>query len=53
MKNSYELQVVAQCPVNLSERDIYTFVIESEAMIAVVCEEAVYLFVQSASGRVA
>ena len=35
MKNRYEYQVRAQCPVNRSDTDIYDFVIESDKMIPV------------------
>jgi hypothetical protein len=35
MKNIYEVEVRAQCPVNPSDVDCYTFRIESDAMIEV------------------
>lgn len=35
MKNTYEIQVRAQCPVNPSDTDLYAFTIESEALIEV------------------
>ena len=33
MKNTYRIQVQAQCPVTLSETDVYAFTIESESVI--------------------
>ena len=33
MKNTYEYQVRAQCPVNPSDVDLYDFVIESQTII--------------------
>jgi len=47
MKNVYELQVRAQCPVNTSDTDLYEFRIESEAMIEV--EKIVAFFADHAS----
>lgn len=35
MKNRYEIQVRAQCPVNPSDTDLYEFAIESESLIEV------------------
>lgn len=35
MKNIYEIQVRAQCPVNPKDTDVYQFTIESEATIEV------------------
>ncbi len=35
MKNTYEVQVRAQCPVNPSDTDLYAFTIESESLIQV------------------
>mgnify|MGYP003659099503 CR=1 FL=1 len=35
MKNTYEIQVMAQCPVNPTDTDLYQFHIESEALIEV------------------
>lgn len=35
MKNKYEIEVRAQCPVNPSDTDLYAFSIESEALIEV------------------
>jgi hypothetical protein len=35
MKNRYEYEVRAQCPVNANDIDVYLFVIESESIIEV------------------
>lgn len=35
MKNSYNIEVRAQCPVNPSDTDLYKFTIESESIIEV------------------
>lgn len=35
MKNTYEIQVRAQCPVNPNDTDLYAFTIESESLIKV------------------
>jgi hypothetical protein len=35
MKNTYEIPVRAQCPVNPSDIDLYAFTIYSEALIEV------------------
>lgn len=35
MKNSYEVEVKAQCPVNPGDTDLYVFVLESESIIPV------------------
>lgn len=35
MRNKYEIEVQAQCPVNAADRDLYAFTIESEALIEV------------------
>lgn len=35
MKNRYEYEVRAQCPVNPADTDLYKFVIESESIIEV------------------
>jgi hypothetical protein len=35
MKNTYQLEVRAQCPVNPADTDLYTFTIESETLIEV------------------
>lgn len=35
MKNTYCVEVQAQCPVNPADRDLYAFTIESESIIEV------------------
>lgn len=35
MKNTYEIEVRAQCPVNPTDVDLYQFTIESESIIEV------------------
>lgn len=35
MKNTYEVQVRAQCPVNPEDTDLYNFTIRSESIIEV------------------
>ncbi|HLY06111.1 MAG TPA: hypothetical protein VKR31_10215 [Rhizomicrobium sp.] len=35
MKNTYEIQVRAQCPVENNDTDLYAFTIESESLIQV------------------
>lgn len=35
MRNKYEVEVRAQCPVNKDDTDLYAFTIESEALIEV------------------
>lgn len=35
VKNIYEIQVRAQCPVNPSDTDLYAFTLESETLIEV------------------
>lgn len=35
MRNTYEYQVRAQCPVNPADTDLYQFTIESESIIEV------------------
>lgn len=35
MRNRYEIEVRAQCPVNPADTDLYAFVIESEDIIEV------------------
>lgn len=35
MKNTYEVEVRAQCPVNPTDTDLYAFTIESESLIEV------------------
>lgn len=46
MKNKYEIEVKAQCPVNQTDRDLYAFTIESEALIEV--ERIVEFFAKNA-----
>lgn len=47
MRNRYELEVRAQCPVNPSDTDLYSFVIESESLIEV---EKILAFVKEHAG---
>lgn len=49
MKNIYEYQVRAQCPVNESDTDLYTFTIESEAPIDV--EKIIAFFSKNAGNK--
>ena len=35
VKNTYEIEVKAQCPVNPADTDLYAFTIESESLIEV------------------
>lgn len=35
MLNKYEIEVKAQCPVTPTDKDLYSFLIESEALIEV------------------
>lgn len=35
MRNTYEIEVRAQCPVNQTDTDLYAFTIESESLIEV------------------
>ena len=46
MKNTYSLQVRAQCPVNPTDLDLYEFTIESDELIEV--EKIVAFFVANA-----
>lgn len=46
MKNRYEYEVRAQCPVNPEDTDVYQFSIESEHMIE--CERIVKFFADKA-----
>ncbi len=46
MKNTYSLQVRAQCPVNPSDTDLYEFTIESDQLIEV--EKIVAFFAANA-----
>jgi hypothetical protein len=49
MRNRYELEVQAQCPVNPSDTDLYEFTIESEALIEV--ERIVAFFAKHAKEK--
>lgn len=46
MKNTYEIEVRAQCPVNPEDTDVYAFTIESESIIEV--EKIAAFFEQNA-----
>ena len=48
MKNTYEIQVRAQCPVNENDTDLYSFTIESESLIEV---ERITEFFRKNAGR--
>ena len=48
MHNTYEIQVRAQCPVNPADTDLYSFTIESEALIEV---ERINAFFKDNAGR--
>lgn len=47
MKNTYEVEVRAQCPVNPTDTDLYQFRIESEQLIQV---EKILEFIQQHAG---
>lgn len=47
MKNTYEIGVRAQCPVNKGDTDLYAFTIESEGLIEV---EKIVAFFSSRAG---
>lgn len=47
MKNVYEVEVRAQCPVNSDDTDLYAFTIESEALIEV---EKIKAFIKDNAG---
>lgn len=49
MKNTYEIEVRAQCPVNPTDTDLYQFKIESESIIEV--EKIVEFFAKNAGRR--
>jgi hypothetical protein len=49
MKNTYEIEVRAQCPVNPSDTDLYAFTIESASIIEV--ERVVKFFAQNAGRK--
>jgi hypothetical protein len=48
MKNRYEIEVRAQCPVNPSDTDLYAFTIESESIIQV---EKIAAFMKAHAGK--
>lgn len=48
MKNTYEVQVRAQCPVNPSDTDLYAFTIRSETIIEV---EKIAAFFKKHAGK--
>jgi len=48
MKNRYEIEVRAQCPVNPSDTDLYQFVILSSAIIEV---EKITVFFAEHAGK--
>lgn len=48
MKNTYEIQVRAQCPVNPSDTDLYAFTIRSETIIEV---EKIAAFFKANGGK--
>ena len=47
MRNTYEVEVRAQCPVNPSDVDLYQFTIESEMIIEV---ERINMFLTEHAG---
>jgi hypothetical protein len=47
MKNKYEVEIRAQCPVNPDDTDLYAFTIESESLIEV---EKIVEFFKANSG---
>ena len=49
MRNAYEIEVRAQCPVRPSDTDLYQFRIESESIIQV--EQIVDFFKKNAGRR--
>ncbi len=49
MKNTYEYEVRAQCPVRPNDRDVYQFTISSESLIEV--ERIVAFFAANAGKR--
>jgi hypothetical protein len=49
MKNTYKIQVKAQCPVNPSDTDLYHFSIESDNLIPV--EKIVTFFNKHAGNK--
>lgn len=50
MKNTYQVEVKAQCPVNPTDTDLYAFTIESESLIEV--EKIVAFFDKHAKEKV-
>lgn len=46
MRNTYQLQVRAQCPVNPTDTDLYDFTIESDSLIEV--EKIIAFFAETA-----
>jgi hypothetical protein len=48
VKNTYEVQVRAQCPVMPDDTDLYQFTIESESIIEV---EKIVAFVKDNAGK--
>jgi len=48
MRNKYEIEVRAQCPVNPSDVDLYAFTIESDSLIEV---EKIIAFVKANAGQ--
>lgn len=48
MKNTYEIEVRAQCPVQPTDRDVYQFTIESQSLIEV---ETIAAFFKANAGR--
>lgn len=49
MRNTYSIQVRAQCPINPSDTDLYDFTLESESIIEV--EKIVAFFGAQAGSR--
>lgn len=49
-KNTYQLEVRAQCPVNEADTDLYAFTLESEALIEV--EKIVAFFGEHAKEKI-
>lgn len=50
MKNTYEVEVRAQCPVNPSDTDLYAFTIESASIVEV--EKIVAFFGEHAREKI-
>lgn len=48
MKNRYEIEVRAQCPVNPKDTDLYQFTVESETLIEV---EKIAAFFKANAGK--